>query len=151
MLFANPIHIASRTFEVRNVDRSIGRLSIGWFLDDGSITLAGQELRLRRQGLYAGRFELKSAGNVIATAVKPSFFRNRFEIEFGKTSVVLERVGLGSRSFLVRRGPEVLGRISPAHALSRKAIIDLPSDWPPALQLFMFWLVLIIWKRLNSA
>ena len=150
MLFAKPVHIASRSFEVRDADRPIGRLRIGWFLNDGSITLRGQELRLRRRGVFGGPFEMKSAGNVIATAVKPSVFRNRFEIEFGKTKILLEREGLARRSFKVRRGEEVLGRISPANALSRKAVIDLPSDWPPALQLFMFWLVLIIWKRLNS-
>lgn len=151
MLLAKPSHIASRTFEIRDADRQIGRLCIGWFLDDGSITLRGQELRLRRRGLFSGSFEVASAGNVIATATKPSALRNRFEIEFGKVNVVLERAGLVSRSFLIRRGNAVLGRISPAHALSRRAAIDLPRDWPPALQLFLFWLVLIIWKRLNSA
>lgn len=34
-----------------------------------------------------------------------------------------------------------------ADALCNRRTIDVPEEWPLALQVFVLWLVLIIWKR----
>jgi hypothetical protein len=34
---------------------------------------------------------------------------------------------------------------------SRRTIIDLPPDWSIPIQVFAFWLVLVIWNRDDSA
>lgn len=150
MLRALPLHVFSNTFSVRDGDREIARLSMGWLSDKGSSTVDDRKIRLRRERLFSGAFELELDGIVIAKAYKPSIFRNRFDIELENVRLQLERESVFSRSFVVRKGADILGRIDPVSIFTRKARIDLPDEWPTALQLFVFWLVLIIWKRMNS-
>lgn len=149
MLRAVPIRPFSHSFSVLDGDRDVAMLKTGWFSDTGSATIDGRALRLGRENAFSGAFKLELDGAVVAKAYKRSALRNCFEIELEQTHVLLEREGLLGRSFVVRRGEEVLGRIDPESVFTREARIDLPDEWPTALQLFVFWLVLIIWKRMK--
>lgn len=150
MLRAKPIRLFSNTFSVHDDGRDVARVRIGWFSDNGAVTIDGREMKLSREHTFLGAFEFEHEGVIVARAYKPSVLRNRFEVEIDDRRVHLERESLISRSFVVRCSERLLGRIDPEGMLTRKARIDLPDDWPTELQLFVFWLVLIIWKRMNS-
>ncbi len=149
MLRAAPVRPFSNKFSVHDGSEEVATLKIGWFSDNGFATVDGKDVRLSRERFFSGAFRLEIDGVVLARARKPSIFRNRFEVEIENARVHLDRESVISRSFVLRGGGETLGRIDPEFAFTRKARIDLPDDWPTALQLFVFWLVLIIWKRMN--
>ena len=56
-----------------------------------------------------------------------------------------------SRTFVLSEKTARLGSVYPEHALTRKAVIDLPEEISLAGRIFMFWLVLILWKRAEAA
>lgn len=151
MLRAIPTHICARRFSIRDGDQEVAELSIGWFSETGTATAEGRAMQLRREHVAGGAFELEVGGTLIAKAYKPSLFRNRFELDFGNVRIILERESLLGFAFVIRRGRDVLGRIERPNVFTREAEIDLPDEWPIPLKLFVIWLVLIIWRRLNSA
>ena len=150
MLRARPVRFLSKKYSVRDGDREIATVSVEWFSDRGTATADGRTMHLDRESIFGGPFTLEHEGVVLAKAYKPSAFRNRFEVEIDKARVELKREGLLTRSFIVRRGKEVLGRIDAESLFTRRARIDLPDDWPLPFQLFIFWLVLIVWKRMSK-
>jgi hypothetical protein len=48
-------------------------------------------------------------------------------------------------------GGKQIGSVYPEHALTRKAVIDFPEEIPLVVRVFMFWLVVILWKRASDA
>ena len=72
-------------------------------------------------------------------------------MELGRSEFVVRRVSIWRRRFGVFAGERQVGVIRPAGLLTRRALIELPSDWPLAHEAFAFWLVLIIWRREAAA
>ncbi len=44
-----------------------------------------------------------------------------------------------------------IGGIYPLGLFSRRANIDLPTEWPLPTKAFLFWLALLMWKQEQSA
>ena len=55
------------------------------------------------------------------------------------------------REFGLFEGGVPVGRIAPAGWFGRRAVIDLPADIPLPAQLFLLWLVLVLWRRAAAA
>ena len=152
MLEARPVGIFSQDFGIEAEGQKIALLDVALsWRETGAISIGGQPYKLYREGLMSGAFLLENEGQTVARAIKPSAFRSRFDLEFNARQYALKRASAFGRSFSVFQGEAVVGSIRPAGVFTRRTIIDLPADWSIPIQVFAFWLVLVIWNRDDSA
>jgi hypothetical protein len=151
MLEIAPRNIFSNTYELRTPAHELVALRASSWRERAEFDLQGSRYRLYRQSRLKGPFLCERDGRVIANAVKPSAFRERFEIELDGVSYMLRKLSAFSRRFYLFSGEQQIGEIAPMSAFSRRARIDMPADIPLAVQLFMFWLALLMWKRQAAA
>lgn len=150
MLEARPISIFSLDFSIEAEGRQIALLDVAFWREAGEVSIEGQPYRLYREGLMSGAFVLESAGKTIIRAIKPSALWSQFELELNGHRYSLKRDSIFGKSFSVLQGGVdgvVVGSVRRAAMFSRRSVINLPPDWPVPIQIFVFWLVLIIWKR----
>ncbi len=147
MLQAKPVGLFSPDFKIEAEGREISYLDLGCWREAGEIQVQDKPYRLSREGLMSGAFVLETEGWPVARATKPSAFRSFFELEIDSRRYSLTRASMFTRAFSVLDGDSEVGRIRPAGFLSRRALIQLPAEWPQAVQIFVFWLVVIIWNR----
>lgn len=148
MLEARPIGIFSQDFDIEVEGQKIAMLDVSCWMEAGAISLEGQLYRLYREGVMRGSFVLKNQqGEAVARAIKPSAFRSQFDLEFGDRHCSLKRASAFGRSFSVFQDGVIVGSIRPAGVFTRRTMINLPADWSTPIQVFVFWLVLVIWNR----
>jgi hypothetical protein len=68
-------------------------------------------------------------------------------IHYGGRDYTLRKPSAWRRAFVVLDGERQIGSIAPESAWTRRAIADLPADWPLPIRAFAIWLVIILWKR----
>ena len=151
MLEIAPKHIFSNSYHFRTDEHAPVVLNASAWRERAEFELHGSRYRLRRASRLKGPFLLERDGRVIAHAHKPSAFRDRFELEVNGRKYVLRRPAMFSRRFVVFDGEQQIGEIAPAGAFSRRARVQLPSDWTVPAQVFAFWLVLLTWNRQAAA
>ncbi len=117
----------------------------------GALVVGGSEYRIHRQGLL-GAFILEGPdGSQAAVAEKPSAFRREFLVRRGEHHYVLKAVSVFGRKYGLYHDHTQIGTIAPASWFGRRAMVDLGDDLPPALQGFIVWLTLILWKRASDS
>jgi len=151
MLQARPVSAFSRDYHLEADGRTIATLDVSWWKDAGTMSIEGTEYSLSREGLMSGAFILEEDGRELARATKPSAFRSRFDLEIGDGWFSLARVSAFGRAYRVVDEEAEVGTIRPAGWLTRRALVDLPSEWPLPVQVFVFWLVLVMWNRDDAA
>ena len=151
MLEAIPTNIFSSNFRLQQNDNLLGEVSASIWRDKARLEIGEGTYELYREGQFSGDFVLEHNGNVVARARKPSAFRNQFEVELPNQLLVLRKLSLLKRRFGLFDGERQLGSIYPLGIFTRRSNIDLPSDWPLPIRVFLFWLVFVIWKRQNAA
>lgn len=151
MLHLEPKNWLSETYVVRESARRITEVHIRWFKEAGAFTLEGERYRIGREGMMSGEFFIKGPRATIATATKPSAFTRHFVVRIDGKTYSLRGKSLFGRTYELRRGRELVGTVAPQSWLSRKAQADLPEDMPIETQVFITWLVLVMWKRSRSA
>ena len=109
------------------------------------------EFAFYREGLVSGEFLLDFQGSAIASADKPSAFKQRFTVSFDERTYTLEPTSVMGRTFALKEGDDEVGHIRPFSLLSRKTKVDLPEAVPLPVQVFCLWLVLLLWKRAAAA
>lgn len=132
-------------------DREIAQLDRSWIRERASFTLDGEQYEARRTSLVRGTFVLERAGRVEAEAVKPSLFRRAFDIRVGAVPYRLETVSAFRREFRVLRVGVQAGRVRPASLFRRTLVAELQATIPLPVQLFLTFLVLVLWKRQQEA
>lgn len=147
MLEAKPIGLFSPDFRIEAVGRQIAYLDLAIWREAGEFQVDGKPYRFFRERLMSGAFVVEAEGWPVARATKPSAWRSLFELEIDSRYYTLRRATAFTRSFAVLDGDRQVGRIRPAGVLSRKALIELPAEWSYAVQIFVFWLVVVIWNR----
>ncbi len=151
MLEAKPVNIFSGDFNIEAEEQKIAFLDISLWKESGKISIEGRPYKLYREGLMSGAFVLENEGHAIARAIKPSAFRSQFDLEINARRYSLKRDSVFGRAFSVFQDGAAVGSIRPAGLFTKRTIIDLPADWPIPVQVFVFWLVLVIWKRKDRA
>jgi hypothetical protein len=151
MLEAVPKNVFSTDYIVHIPGRTSAMVDVSLWRDAADLEIEGVSYRFHRERLMSGAFLLERDGVVIAKAVKPSAFRARFEVDFGGRTFVVRMVSVWRRQFGVFSGEQRVGVIRPAGLFTRRALIELPRDWPVAFELFVFWLVLLMWRRQAAA
>ena len=150
-MYAEPKTWYSRDWTVHCEDGRDLLLDLANWREGAELELDGESFTLAKESAFSRRFSLRRGDRLVARAEMPSRWRSRFEIEIGRDRYVLEKASVFRRGFLVRREDEVVGSIEPRGMLTRKSDIDLPDDWPLAVRLFVFWLVVVIWNRQAAA
>ena len=148
MLKAKPNSFFSWKFTIFDeAGRSIAAIDIRWVREAGEVRLDGRTCRIYREHLLGGAFVLEEDGKEVARAEKPSALLRSFTVRHGGKQYVLQAASPVVRTFVLSENDHPIGTIKPEHALTRKALIDLPADMPLPVRIFMVWLVLVLWKR----
>lgn len=120
---------------------------MSWLRERADVTIADKTFTVLRDSMLKGSFALKWGEQVAARARKTSLFTRSFDVETGGEHLRLAAVSIWRREFGVYRNGEQIGRIAPTSLFRRSAVIDLPDDVPLPVQVFLFWLVIILWRR----
>ena len=151
MLRATPKSWFSWSYHIHEGARRVATVDVAWVRERARVDIAGIEYELGREGLARGAFFLRREGVDLVRASKPSAFLRRFEIDCGGVRFGLRARGPFSRGFVVVDGRQVLGGIAPERIFSRKATVNLPKSMPLEVQVFLAWLVIVMWKRASNA
>ena len=134
----------------RGVD-VIAEIDPAYFGEGAEVSVAGETYTLTRDSILGGTFALRSGDRVVATARKPSAFIRTFEVDLSGRRFELKAVSVWRREFGLFEGGVQIGRTAPASWFGRAAVIDLPDEFPLPEQVFLFWLMLIMWRRSVNA
>jgi hypothetical protein len=69
------------------------------------------------------------------------------EVTCGQRKLSLVAQSPLTRVFSVYDGDGPIGSIYPDHCFTRKTAIDLPDDIVLPVKVFLFWLVVLMWRR----
>jgi hypothetical protein len=148
MLRAYPQSWFSWKFRILNdSDRQIATIDIGWVRESGELKLGEKIYRLYREGLLGGAFILEYGGRELARAEKPSAFLRSFSVSYRGRQFTLQAASPVTREFRLIENNGPIGTVRPENAFMRKAVIDLPGTIELPVQIFLAWLVLVLWKR----
>jgi hypothetical protein len=146
MIEAVSKHIFSNDYVLHGAEGSVAELDVSGWRERAEFVLDGASYRLYRDGMV-GPFVIERDGAVIASARKPSAFRDRFEVELPDRTYVLRKTSWSGRRFGVFEGDRAVGEMAQTGWFSRRIRLSLPADWPAAVHIFLFWLALVIWNR----
>lgn len=150
MIEAKPKSIFSWDFSIFETEKKIADLDLSWLREKAIFTLGNTEYEIRRDSAIRGSFSLLSGGQIIASAQKTSAFIRRFQIDYSGRTMELSALHIFSRTFCLFDNNLRLGSISPTGWPGRNANIDLPKEISVPVQLFLFCLVVFLWRRAAS-
>ena len=151
MLSATPRGLFSWGFTVRQDGDAVADIDPSWLGERAEIRASGQTYSAYRESLLAGTFVLQSGDRVLARARKASAFARAFAIDLSGRPLELKATSVWTREFGLFEGGVPVGRIGPAGWFGRRAVLDLPPDVLLPAQLFLLWLVLVLWRRAAAA
>lgn len=134
-------------FQVLEGGVELAVIDKSWLRERGIFTIDGRTYTFARTSVLRGAFTLEHDGRVLAEAVKPSPFLRSFEITANGDSYSLRAASPFRRKFLLLRRESVLGEIEPLSLFGREATARLPKEMQKPLQLFVVFLVLVLWRR----
>lgn len=147
MIEARPRNFFSRHYSLEAAGQTLAELDASRFKEAAALTFEGAPYRLFREGLFSGDFVLEKDGRPLLRATKLSAFRSQFDFELDGRLYALKRASFFGKTYEVRQSDRVVGSVSRESLFARRAVIDLPAAWPVPQQAFLFWLVLLMWKR----
>jgi hypothetical protein len=147
MLTCIPKSLCSWDFRVSGASSGPAALAFNFFTEQGSISLGGIELRVRKHGLLSGHWTLERDGATCADAHKPNAMFRSFEVRSGPVGLTVKAHSAVTRSYDILTDGSVVGTIRPAHPFTRRAFIECSSSVPEVAQLFSFWLAVVTWRR----
>lgn len=144
VLTARPRRWYSSDYRILDGDVEIASLRVKLFRDTGIFQVEGEDYQINVEGFLKGRFELRQGPTILAKAEKT---RRKFEIRTSGHRMTLESNGILGRSWdlHVMTGP--IGSIRALGWLNNAAEADLPDELPLPLRIFLFYLVLLTWRR----
>jgi hypothetical protein len=142
-----PRSLCSWDFTVRGLSSGEAVIAYDWLTEQGTIIIGSASYEVRKHGFFSGHWTLEHSGSVIAHAQKPSALTRTYEVSSEGLQFTLRSQSPFHRAFLIVCENQLLGKIVPAHAFTRRAMIESSPAIPEPLQLFSFWLVALAWKR----
>ncbi|WP_342002382.1 hypothetical protein [Chlorogloeopsis sp. ULAP02] len=146
MLRTVPRHWFTWNCEVIEDDISVAEIQFAAWTNTGELLVEGDRYQVRRESSFSGNFFLEKDGTRLLKAVKTSPFRV-FWVYYADREYELKAKSSWKRTFLLLSQAETIGVVRPEHAWTRRAIVDLPDNFPLVVRLFMVWLVLSSWKQ----
>ncbi|HXW19353.1 MAG TPA: hypothetical protein VEK35_02500 [Roseiarcus sp.] len=101
---------------------------------------------IKRRGLFAPDMELWRGEEPIISVHKEAL-RNRSSFSYLGQTFRLNAAGITARAFALYLGDKQVGSIAPKQMMAFKEIaVDLPSEFPLEIQVFLIWLVVRSWS-----
>ena len=129
----------------RDRSRPIAEIDMSMWRERAELRIADQIYSVYRESMLEGTFVLGTGDLVLARAQKG--FTRTFDIDLAGRHMELKALSFWTREFGLFENNALIGRIGPSGWLGRKAIIELPESISLPVQVFFFWLVLILWRR----
>lgn len=150
-IIAKPKSWLSWDFTITFNDKEIAELDLVSFSKEGSFAVNHYKYKVSREGVFSGDFLLESYNNIVAKANKPSAFRRRFFIKALDQEFELCPKSIFGKSYVIKKNGKTIGSIKTSGFFSYKALIDISIDMPVHIKIFIFWLVLIMWRRRKNS
>ena len=147
LLIATPRSIFSWSFDLHRGDELVAHIDMAWLREAADVFIGGQDYTFLRESILQGTFALKQGDEVLARAQKTSIFSRSFEVEIAGGGSTLRPVWIWGREFALYNGDLQVGRIYPQTWFRWTAVIDLPDGLTLPEQVFLYWLVLVMWRR----
>jgi hypothetical protein len=151
MLTATPTSFFKWSYAVSDQGKHVADVTVNWVSESGTMRIGGKSYDLHRQAMLVGAFVAECDGKVIAEAEKPSAFHRRFVVQSTDGEFEVTALSPCTRRFGIYEYGKRIGEISPKHMFARKATIDLPKEVTLEVQLFTFWLAVLMWRRQQNA
>ena len=145
--FAPKSLFGARYYTLKRDGVEIGRIDCGGIRQPASIVIGDATLRPARDGVLRTTYHLDGNGARLATAAPAGAARRRFTIEAGARTWTLAVASWSGRRFTVTENGAAVGTIARAGFFTAKSTAYLPDDLPLAVQAFLIWLVIIVWRR----
>lgn len=140
------------SFDVTRNNASVAQvLHTFSFREKATLNIPGATCQAYREHFMGGDYILEEHGQSIARARKQSPFVSAFQLEYPGHSYALKRESLFCRTFVLMDDDRQIGLIKPEGVFTRKADVSLPDEMPLPVQIFVLWLVLVLWKRDSEA
>ena len=146
MLTVAPKHWYSWEFTLAAGDRVVADIDISSWRERGRLQVNGRAYRVYRDGMM-GPFILDADGVEVARAAKPSAFHRAFVLRHEGRELELRAANALRRQFLLLDGGTEVGVIDPQSVWTRSADVEFRIPLPEAVQAFIVWLTLLLWKR----
>jgi hypothetical protein len=147
MLKAKPSSLFSWAYDLYEDEKLIAQMGMSWFKEGGRFVWEGGEYQLSREGLWSGSFLLQLDGRTLAEATKVSPFFRCFDVRVGERTLMLKAASVFTREFHLIANDTLVGSVAPDGFFSRQCTISFPDDLPRPVQVFLFWLVILMWRR----
>ena len=141
----------SWTFDLFENNVPVTTLNTRWLREAGMFQWQEARFRLGREGFCSGDFFLARGDQVKVRAQKTSPLTRTFRLDIHDQEMVLSANSPFGRTFQLTRQGIVQGSIRPNHPFTRKCRIDLPDDLDTPTQVFIFWLVVLMWRRTSRS
>lgn len=146
MLTCLPKSLCSRDFRILGASEE-AVVSFNALTEQGSISLGAAEYAIRKHGLMSGRWSLVYEGQTVAEARKPRAMSRSIDVQVAGEQFKLQPQSAFTRAFDLFLEGQAVGVIRPAHAFTRRAFVECRSPLPEEVQLFLFWLAALMWRR----
>lgn len=147
MIVCTPKSIWSWNFNASGLASGNATVETYWLTEQGKIIYADVVYEIRKHGVFSGHWTMDRGGRVISEARKTSAMFRSFQISGDGIGFSLQAASPFTRVFEIGNGEQIVGRIQPAHAFTRRSFIECTDSIPELVQLFAFWLVVLTWKR----
>lgn len=150
LLEVRPNKSSSWSYDVYSDEDFLTNITLSWWQSktekSNSFDFDGTTYQIIREPGW-GAFVLSDSAGEICRAVKPSAWFRSFDITINDETWVLKAAFPGSRSFDLVKNDKSVGHVSTKGFFRNRATTEFPDEIPLPNQLFMIWLVIVIWRR----
>ncbi len=127
-----------------DAQQPVANLSIAVFGDSGSFSIEGATYAVKHEGWFGRRFRLEREGTVLARARKGSP-GHAFELEVGEACYSLRQESFASPKYQLLDGSRLIGSlVRPSYV--RRGQLSVSAEIALPVQVFLLWLVALLWK-----
>lgn len=145
--FAPKSLFGARYYALKRDGVDIGQIDCGGIRQPASITIGEATFRPARDGVLRATYHLDGDGARLASATPAGTGLRRFTVEAGARTFTLAVASWSGRRFTLTENGAAVGTIARSGIFSTKSQADLPDNVPLAVQAFLIWLVIIVWRR----
>lgn len=145
-LLATPSNMMSWNFHLTDGQGADIHLNVGWFREQCAFECDGVRYQAFHKGFMTGSYVLSDGANTVAAAYKRMLSR-AFDVETRNHSLRLVPATMFTRGFELYESGCRVGEIRPNHVFTRSTTIDVHADITVPEAVFLFWLVMLTWRR----
>ncbi len=143
--------IFSSSYDIKENGEPVSEVNFSNWSEKAELTIGGKKASFYRQGIVSGDFVFEFEDRILATAEKPSAWKDDMVIKVGEQFFEIRPKSWFSYTYYITWQGQQIGKISRDGWVTQNGTGEFPEDWPAALKVFVFILVLLLWRRTDSA